>query len=111
MERAVTEARVRTPRAVWLLIALLALAQPLAHVLCLYFPPSGTVSTRLHIPDSALFLHAMEMIPSGFHSAYATCQAGEGEASITYYSVPHLWLYGLLGLIARLELMKYGHER
>jgi hypothetical protein len=102
VERAVTEARMRTPRAIWLLIAILALTQPLVHVLCLYFPPAGTVPTGLHIPDSALFLHAMDMFPSGFHSAYATCQAGAGDASIAYYSVPHLWLYGTLGLIARL---------
>ncbi len=93
--------RARTPRAIWLLIAILALTQPLVHLLCLYFPPEGTVATGLHIPDSALFLHAMNMFPSGFHSAYATCQAAAGDASIAYYSVPHLWLYGVLGLIAR----------
>lgn len=96
------DAHAETPRSVWLLIAILALTQPLVHVLCLYFPPAGSVPTGLHIPDSTLFLHAMDMFPSGFHSSYATCQAGAGEASITYYSVPHLWLYGLLGLIARL---------
>ena len=95
------EAAVRTPRVVWLLITALALTQPLVHMLCLYFPPMGTMATGLDIPDSALFLHAMNMFPSGFHSAYATCQAAGGDASITYYSVPHLWLYGLLGLIAR----------
>jgi hypothetical protein len=103
--------RARTPRAIWLLIAILALTQPLVHVLCLDFPPSGTVVTGLHIPDSALFLHAMDMFPSGFHSAYATCQAA-GDASIAYYSVPHLWLYGLLGLIARVlpldSFLTYG---
>ncbi len=91
----------RTPRAIWLLIGILGLTQPLVHLLCLYFPPDGTVPTGLQIPDSALFLHAMNMFPSGFHSAYATCQAGAGDASIAYYGVPHLWLYGLLGLIAR----------
>ncbi|MBL7647380.1 MAG: hypothetical protein JNK74_14435 [Candidatus Hydrogenedentes bacterium] len=95
------EFRARTPRAIWLLIAMLALTQPLVHGLCLYFPPEGTVATGLHIPDSALFLHAMGMFPTGFHSAYATCQAAAGDASIAYYSVPHLWLYGGLGLIAR----------
>ena len=92
--------RARTPRSIWLLIAILAMTQPLVHGLCLYFSPDGTVPTGLHIPDSALFLHAMNMFPTGFHSAYATCQAA-GDASIAYYSVPHLWLYGLLGLIAR----------
>lgn len=96
-----TEAVVRTPRAVWFLIAMLALTQPLIHWLCLYFPPAGTIATGLDIPDSALFLHAMNMFPSGFHSAYATCQAAGSDTSIAYYSVPHLWLYGLLGLIAR----------
>lgn len=101
-EYALRDMRARTPRAIWLLIAILALTQPLVHGLCLYFPPEGTVATGLHIPDSALFLHAMDMFPTGFHSAYATCQAAAGDASIAYYSVPHLWLYGVLGLIARL---------
>lgn len=92
----------RTPRAVWLLIAVLASTQPLSVLLCRYAAPEGTVPTGLHIPDSALFLHAMDMFASGFHSAYATCLAGSGDASIAYYSVPHLWLYGVIGLIARL---------
>lgn len=99
---AARDLRVGTPRTVWFLIVLLSLTQPLVHWICLYFPPDGTVATGLHIPDSALFIHAMNMFPSRFHSAYATCQAAAGDASISYYSVPHLWLYGLLGLVSRL---------
>ena len=96
------ESHTATPRSIWLVIALLALTQPLVHALCLYCPPEGAVATGLHIPDSALFLHAMEMFSSGFHSAYATCLADAGDAAMAYYSVPHLWLYGLLGAVARL---------
>lgn len=102
VERVVPETNVRTPRGIWALIAVLSLIQPVLYGLCLYFPPPGTLSTGLGIPDSALFLHAMDLLPSGFHSAYATCQAACGDASIAYYSVPHLWLYGVLGLVARI---------
>lgn len=91
--------RFSTPRWVWGLVSVLT-ALPLAHAAWLaYAPPHGYAPTGITIPDSALFLHAMDMFPSGFHSAYATCRAGLGDASFTYYSVPHLWLYGVIGLV------------
>lgn len=90
-----------TPRWVWGIVLALAALQPLTHLLVLYAPPADTVATGLGIPDSALFLYSMDMFPSGFHSAYATCQTESGDASVRFYNVPHLWLHGLLGLIAR----------
>ncbi len=87
------------PRAIGVLIVLLAALQPLVHALILWAPPPGTVPTGLHIPDSALFIESMDMFPSGFASPYATCQASQGDQARVYYSVPHLWLYGLLGLL------------
>lgn len=87
------------PRAIGVLIVLLAALQPLVHALILWAPPPGTTPTGLHIPDSALFIESMDMFPSGFASPYATCQASQGDQAMAYYSVPHLWLYGLLGLL------------
>jgi len=92
----------RTPWWVWLIIGVLAALQPCVLLGTRYLPPDGTVPTGLQIPDSALFLYSMDMFDNGFASAYATCQAEAGSNAITYYSVPHLWLYGLLGAVARL---------
>jgi hypothetical protein len=86
---------------VWLVIVALAAIQPVLHLGIRYISPEGTVPTGLHIPDSALFLYSMEMFDSDFHSLYATCQSGVGEYSPSLYAVPHLWLYGVLGTIAR----------
>ena len=91
----------RTPLWVWIAILLLSLLQPLVHLLIAYAPPRGTVPTGLHIPDSALFFYSMDMFERGFSSTYATCHATISK-SISYYSVPHLWLYGVLGYLLRM---------
>jgi len=87
------------PWAIGALILVLAALQPIVHAFILWAPPPGTTPTGLHIPDSALFIESMDMFSSGFASPYATCQAAHGDASRVYYSVPHLWLYGLLGVL------------
>ncbi len=89
------------PRWVPLLIVLLALQQPAVHLLIRLIPPEGMTPTGLHIPDSALFLQSMRMFETGFHSLYATCQSPVGDQSLSFYSVPHLWLYGVLGLFGQ----------
>jgi len=94
-------AMVRTPRWVWAVILVLAASQPVVHLLTAYDAPEETMATGLHIPDSALFLYSMDMFSSGFHSDYATCMSDVGDASIRFYAVPHLWLYGVLGMIVR----------
>lgn len=92
----------RVPWWVWVIILALSITQPLLLFWIRYAPPEGLVSTGLHIPDSALFLYSMRMFQNGFESAYATCQSTEGLRGIAFYSVPHLWLYGVLGLIGKL---------
>jgi len=87
----------------WVLLLSLALAatQPLIGLWLAYAPPDGYVATGLHIPDSCLFLQSMRMFSNGFESPYATCQA-PATSGVEFYPLPHLWLYGLVGLIARL---------
>jgi hypothetical protein len=85
----------------WVIILALSITQPLLLVWIRYAPPEGLVPTGLHIPDSALFLYSMRMFSNGFESAYATCQSAHGLRGIEFYSVPHLWLYGVLGAVAK----------
>jgi hypothetical protein len=86
----------------WLLILMLAATQPFVLFWIRHSPPPDTVATGLHIPDSALFLQAMRMFENGFESPYATCKSAHGIRGIEFYAVPHLWLYGALGWLARL---------
>jgi hypothetical protein len=79
---------------------LLGLTQPLVHLWLLYCPPAGAEPSGLSIPDSALFLQSMRMFQESFASPYALCDSPWGGADFRYYAVPHLWLYGLLGLLA-----------
>jgi hypothetical protein len=82
--------------------------QPLLVQAILRFaPPAGMVPTGLSIADSALFLQSMHLFDTGFASLYATCQSSVGNQSLSFYAVPHLWLYGLLGLLARLLRADY----
>ncbi len=102
----------RTPRAIWVLIIALASLQPIVHAWIAFFPPEGTVPTGLAIPDSALFIESMDMFSTGFASPYATCRSDGGGQAMAYYSVPHLWLYGALGMAHRLmplpQFLFYG---
>lgn len=91
-----------TPRWVWAIVLLLAASQPLLLLWIRSMPPEGMAPTGLHIPDSALFLYSMDMFTSGFHSDYAFCTSPNGDASLSYYAVPHLWLYGALGVLHKM---------
>lgn len=88
-----------TPRWVWGVIAGLAATQPLIGLWLTYAVPAGYASSGLHIPDSALFLHSMDMFATGFESRYATCLSPWGWQSFRYFPLPHLWLYGALGAL------------
>lgn len=90
----------RAPRWVWLVALALAAIEPLTHVWIAYFPPVGTASTGMHIPDSVIFLHAMNMFENGFFSPYASCEAEHGLNSHTYYPVAFHWMYGIVGSVA-----------
>ncbi|HIJ66094.1 MAG TPA: hypothetical protein HPP77_09100 [Candidatus Hydrogenedentes bacterium] len=95
-------AKTRTPRWVWLVIVVLASIEPLTHVWIAHFPPEGAVPTGLHNPDSGVFLDSMRMFRTGFYSPYASCRSAYGTHSVAYFSVPHLWLYGLAGSLSDL---------
>lgn len=90
----------RAPWWPWIVALLLGLTQPLVHVWLLHYPPAGAEPSGLSIPDSALFLQSMRMFQEGFASPYALCDSPWGEADFRYFAVPHLWLYGLMGLLA-----------
>jgi len=90
--------RERHPPWMWAICIALAIIPVVQHALIRFAPPEGAVPTGLHIADSALFLYSMDMIDRGFVSHYATCLAEWGPADWRYFSVPHLWLYGVLGL-------------
>lgn len=96
------QARVRTPRGVLLLIVLLAATQPALLLWTSLAPPDGAIPTGLHIPDSALFLYSMRMVDTRLDTPYATCVSVSNDRGVHLYAVPHLWLYGLLGALARL---------
>lgn len=92
----------KTPRWVFPLIAVMACVQPALHAWIAYCPPAGTVPTGLHVGDSGLLLYCMRMFATGFESLYATCKTSLGTHNVAFYPVPQLWIYGVLGLIARL---------
>ncbi len=100
MNPAATPGSRPTPWWVWAIIIVLAASQPVMLCWTRYAPPEGAVPTGLQIPDSALFLYSMDMFTTRFESLYATCQSTEGTHSVRFYAVPHLWLYGALGLAA-----------
>lgn len=90
------------PRWVVAAIVVYACVPPLTHAWLHYAPPEGTVHTGLHIPDSVIFLHAMDMFASGFDSPYASAESPWGDASPHYYPAPFLWMYGVLGFLGRM---------
>lgn len=90
----------RHPRWVIPLILCLSLVQPLLGLWLTLAPPENTAATGLLIPDSAIFFQSMEMFSSDYHSSYATCQSDGGDQNAQYFAVPHLWLYGFLGVFA-----------
>ena len=88
------------PAPVLLLSLALASTQPLIGLWLACAPPSGYAATGLHVPDSALFLQSMRMFFNGFESQYVTCQSA-ATSGIQFYPLPHLWLYGVAGALAR----------
>jgi len=88
------------PAPVLLLSLAMASTQPLIGLWLAYAPPRGYAATGLHIPDSALFLQSMRMFFNGFESQYATCQSA-ATSGVEFYPLPHLWLYGVVGALAR----------
>jgi hypothetical protein len=77
----------------------LGLSQPIVHYAIQHFPPPGAVHSGMSIPDSVILLECMRMFESGLAAAYAPGEAAP-TAGVAYYSLPHHWLYGLLGAMA-----------
>ncbi len=102
----------RTPRWVWLLAAALAATQPLLIYWLIYFPPAGTTSSGLTIPDSAIFIQAMDLFAQDYASPYALHTPGGASHALALYPMPYLWVYGMLGAAARAlglsHLVAYG---
>ncbi|NIA14053.1 MAG: hypothetical protein GWP08_08225, partial [Nitrospiraceae bacterium] len=112
MSRPIVDERRSTPRWVIAIAVAFACTQPLLVFWFIGAPPEGLVSSGLHIPDSALFLHSMDMFRSGFESLYAASEAPLGTQHYSYFPLPHLWLYGVVGLVADAlaisDFMAYG---
>jgi len=100
MSEPVTDEARRVPQWVIAIMMAFACTQPLLMVWFAVAPPEGLVSSGLHIPDSALFLHSMDMFRSGFESLYAASDAPLGTQHYSYFALPHLWLYGAVGFLA-----------
>ncbi len=97
----------RTPPWVWVVIVAIASIEPALHLWIDVFPPEGAVSTGLHVPDSAFFVHSMAMFETGFYMPYASCQSEWGDRYIGFFSATGYWLYGVVGQLG--SLVGLGH--
>jgi len=82
----------------WVLALAVAAIEPLTHLWIAYFPPEGMVPTGLHTGDSHVYLNAMRMFQTGFHSPYAWDEPHDWR----YYALPTHFFYGALGVLASL---------
>jgi hypothetical protein len=87
---------------VWLIIAALAMLEPLAHLWIAYGLPAGSTPTGLHIPDTICFRVFMDAFESDFRLPHATCQAPGGTNFIGYFAMPYTWLYCILGAVGHI---------
>ncbi|MDZ4861567.1 MAG: hypothetical protein SGI88_21550 [Candidatus Hydrogenedentes bacterium] len=90
-----------TPVGIWLLCGAFAMLTPLTHVMVQYCAPRDVVPTGLHKPDSAIFIHSMNMFQTGFHSPYATCKSAIGAYSPEFFPAPFHWMYGIVGVVGK----------
>jgi len=81
------------------IIIFAVLIEPVQHHWLHGYETDDAVSTGLHTADSAIYLHAMDMLHNGFYSAYATCKAPNGSNDIAYLPAPFHWLYAFVGFI------------
>ena len=73
--------------------------EPILHHWLDGYQTENAVATGLHTADSAIYLHAMEMLNNGFYSRYATCKAPHGPNDIAFLPAPFHWLYTLIGVV------------
>lgn len=91
----------RTPYWVWMVIAGLALIEPVAHLAYPHFEPEESAWTGLHTVDTYAYLSAMRYCGDDYYSPYARCGSVVGDRDASLYALPHHRLYGLLGGIGR----------
>lgn len=86
-----------TPLWVWLVIAGLALIEPVTHLAYPHCAPEGCAWTGLHTVDTYAYMSAMRNCQDDFYSPYARCGSSAGDRDVSLYALPHHRLYGLLG--------------
>ena len=86
----------------WILVIVIGLAavEPLTHLWLRYGLVGDFAHTGLHIGDTPFFLTAMQIFENNFHSPYGLCVAD--AQSISYFTLPHHWVYAALGFIGGL---------
>lgn len=92
----------KTPWWVFGIIAGMAALEPIMHCWLRHGLPEHLAHTGFHIGDTPFFLTAMNIFQNGFLSPYAIPESPHGMHSMAYFALPHHWLYGGLGLVARL---------
>lgn len=90
-----------TPKAVWVIITLIALLEPLLHTWIALAPPEGVQPTGLHTLDTYAYVGALLHYNDNYYSPYTPCSAPTGDHHPDFYALPHHHLYGLLGYPAR----------
>ena len=90
----------KTPKWLILLIVIIASIEPLTHLWIAHGNHGNdAVPTGLHIPDSSIFIHCMNMFQTDFYSPYASIKAPNGPNSPAYLPTPFHWLYAIAGQI------------
>lgn len=91
----------RTPFWVWMVIAGLAMVEPVTHLTYPHCEPQGCTWTGLHTVDTYAYLTAMRYCGDEYYSPYARCGSAAGDRDASLYALPHHRLYGMLGSVAR----------
>lgn len=91
----------QTPRWVYAVCALYLVLQPATHWCAQRFAPEHLLPTGILNPDTTIYVHAMHMFETGFHSPYATCRSPFGDHSPRLFTTPFYILYGVAGVLAR----------
>jgi hypothetical protein len=97
------DAHQKTPKWLILLIVIIAAIEPLTHVWITHGNHgSNAISTGLHIPDSSIFIHSMNMFQTDFYSPYASAHSPHGDRSPAFLAAPFHWLYAVVGQVGYL---------
>lgn len=81
------------------LILAISAIEPVTHLYLQYHVPKEAVFTGLHIPDDSFLMPSLPIFRNGFYSPYLSCQHAKGPCDPAIYSLPHYWLYGVVGQV------------